>query len=203
MALISCPECGKEVSDQAPTCPNCGAPIARPVPPPPPVHAAAPVAPPPPAKKKTSKFTLGCAVVLGFILLLYIIGLIAQGPKSDRPAASSPEATEPPPTPEKTPLENVEMVDFTWNKDGFGSVMVAKFVLRNNNDFPVKDIKIKCTHYAKSGTVIDSNTRVVYDVIKAKSRKTINDFNMGFIHNQVDTSSCQVVSIEEMPPGAP
>ena len=28
MALISCPDCEKEVSDRAPTCPNCGAPIA-------------------------------------------------------------------------------------------------------------------------------------------------------------------------------
>ena len=28
MALINCPECGKEVSDKAPTCPNCGVPIA-------------------------------------------------------------------------------------------------------------------------------------------------------------------------------
>lgn len=27
MALIQCPECGKKVSDKAPTCPNCGAPI--------------------------------------------------------------------------------------------------------------------------------------------------------------------------------
>lgn len=24
MALIKCPECGKEVSDRAPACPNCG-----------------------------------------------------------------------------------------------------------------------------------------------------------------------------------
>lgn len=24
MALINCPECGKEVSDTAPRCPNCG-----------------------------------------------------------------------------------------------------------------------------------------------------------------------------------
>ena len=24
MALINCPECGKEVSDKADTCPNCG-----------------------------------------------------------------------------------------------------------------------------------------------------------------------------------
>jgi len=28
MALIQCPECSKEVSDKAPTCPKCGAPIA-------------------------------------------------------------------------------------------------------------------------------------------------------------------------------
>ncbi|TVQ74116.1 MAG: zinc ribbon domain-containing protein [Chromatiaceae bacterium] len=28
MALIECPECGREVSDKAPTCPGCGAPIA-------------------------------------------------------------------------------------------------------------------------------------------------------------------------------
>lgn len=28
MALINCAECGKEVSDRAPICPHCGAPIA-------------------------------------------------------------------------------------------------------------------------------------------------------------------------------
>ena len=29
MALIICPECGKEISDQASACPNCGAPVAK------------------------------------------------------------------------------------------------------------------------------------------------------------------------------
>lgn len=28
MALITCPDCQKQVSDQAPACPNCGRPIA-------------------------------------------------------------------------------------------------------------------------------------------------------------------------------
>ncbi|WP_300616849.1 hypothetical protein [Dokdonella sp.] len=28
MALIPCPECRKEVSDKAPSCPNCGCPFA-------------------------------------------------------------------------------------------------------------------------------------------------------------------------------
>lgn len=27
MALIKCPDCGNEVSEQAPTCPNCGRPL--------------------------------------------------------------------------------------------------------------------------------------------------------------------------------
>ena len=29
MALINCPECGKEISDQAVSCPNCGLPIKK------------------------------------------------------------------------------------------------------------------------------------------------------------------------------
>lgn len=29
MALINCPECGKEISDQAISCPNCGTPINK------------------------------------------------------------------------------------------------------------------------------------------------------------------------------
>jgi len=29
MALIKCPDCGKEVSGSAPACPNCGRPLTR------------------------------------------------------------------------------------------------------------------------------------------------------------------------------
>lgn len=28
MALITCPECGKQISDKAKTCPNCGCPVS-------------------------------------------------------------------------------------------------------------------------------------------------------------------------------
>lgn len=34
MALIRCPDCGREVSDAAPACPQCGRPSAQPAPPP-------------------------------------------------------------------------------------------------------------------------------------------------------------------------
>lgn len=29
MALIKCPECGKEISDKASACPNCGCPLSE------------------------------------------------------------------------------------------------------------------------------------------------------------------------------
>lgn len=32
MALMSCPECGKEISDAAQACPHCGHPIQEPQP---------------------------------------------------------------------------------------------------------------------------------------------------------------------------
>ena len=32
MALINCPECGKEISDRAVACPNCGCPVQKIIP---------------------------------------------------------------------------------------------------------------------------------------------------------------------------
>ena len=29
MALMQCPECGKEISDQVPACPHCGFPVQK------------------------------------------------------------------------------------------------------------------------------------------------------------------------------
>jgi hypothetical protein len=62
MAMINCAECQHQVSDKAPTCPSCGAPVARmPVPP----AAGAPSSPQQEAKK-TSK---GSWVLLILIIM--------------------------------------------------------------------------------------------------------------------------------------
>jgi zinc-ribbon domain len=57
MALILCPACGKQVSEQAPTCPQCGQPIA------------APTAPPTPQKIVVEQPKSGGSGVLKRILL--------------------------------------------------------------------------------------------------------------------------------------
>jgi hypothetical protein len=93
-------------------------------------------------------------------------------------------------------LQNVEIVDWRWSKQGFGNVMIATFTFRNKNDFAVKDVEVTCRHYANSGTLIDRNVRTIFEVVTAKKSKTVRDFNMGFIHNQANKSSCEVTDFK-------
>ncbi len=75
MAIIKCPECGKEISDQAPGCPGCGFPIAAPAP-------AGPAAPVPPenpggpkrkGKKKLFLILAAVALVLAAAAVTVVI----------------------------------------------------------------------------------------------------------------------------------
>lgn len=69
MALINCPECGKGVSNSAPSCPNCGVPIAsaREA-----VAAGAPLTTVQGTSKKLKSHTLGSvvAIVVGVVWLM-------------------------------------------------------------------------------------------------------------------------------------
>jgi len=187
MSLINCPECSREVSQKAPSCPNCGAPIAASS-----IQTyTAPASPP--EKKNVSCLTAGCTI----LLVLFFIGLIAgECGKSGSSTSSSSYAPAPPPPPsrDESALQNVKLVDFSWSTGGFNSVMLATFVIKNDNDFPVKDITITCTHFAQSGTEIDSNTHTIYDVVKAKKKRTFREVNMGFIHSQAASSRCGIKS---------
>ena len=58
--------------------------------------------------------------------------------------------------------------------------------------FAVKDIEVRCVRVAASGTVIDSNTRVIYERFDAGKIKRIKEFNMGFINRQAKSTSCSI-----------
>lgn len=86
-------------------------------------------------------------------------------------------------------------LDFTWSKGGFDNVLLANFKIRNDNEFPIKDVTITCNYTAASGTELGSNTQTIYEVVKAKSTKSINNFNMGLIHSQTGGMRCEVTDI--------
>lgn len=92
----------------------------------------------------------------------------------------------------------LEIVGFEWKKEGFGSIMEADFSIRNNGTNDVKDIEIECTHYAESGTKIDSNSRTIYEIIKAGETKEFKAFNMGFIHSQAKRSVATITGATEL-----
>lgn len=67
MALIKCPDCGRDISDQAPACPHCGRPAAAGTP-------VAPTAAPSPEKAKTSAAAWGCLAIIVLVFVIVVIG---------------------------------------------------------------------------------------------------------------------------------
>lgn len=123
-------------------------------------------------------------IILGGLLLIGIINSPTDAPRKE-PIPKSPKDT-------KSDIASKLKLDFSWRKEGFGSVMEADFKITNNSEEDIKDIEIQCVHYAISGTKIDSNNRTIYEVIQANSKRSFKNFNMGFIHEQADSSSCYI-----------
>jgi len=93
-------------------------------------------------------------------------------------------------------IDNVSIRVITWEKSGFDNVMLATLEIKNNNDFPVKDILVECSVSAPSGTSLGSTQRTVYEAIPAKSSKTVRRFNMGLINTQASRGACGVRDVE-------
>jgi hypothetical protein len=94
---------------------------------------------------------------------------------------------------EDHPEEALLVKDFNWQAGGFGSVMeITSLTIRNDAPFAIKDFKLHCVHSGNSGTQIDENTRVQFEIVPANSERTFRNINMGFISSQVASSSCEI-----------
>jgi ribosomal protein L40E len=177
MAIAKCRECGAEVSDSAKTCPKCG--IAKPV-------------------KKTS---LLVKLLLG-LFVLGVIGQIIGGGSGSSGGGGSVATTPAAATPAKTPKEEafaaLEIKKLNWYKGGFDNVMLVDVKFQNNGKRNVKDIELECVHFSNSGTRIDSNKKVIYEVVPAGKPLSVKEFSMGFIHTQAATTNCTITDVVVM-----
>lgn len=96
MALKPCRECGKEVSDQAESCPHCG--IKNP-------GSVARSSPPPPAQPPSKKKRSGCLTVFGVCILLLVILTIIGSQSNKSSSPNSPGNTQSQPA--QSPSDNV------------------------------------------------------------------------------------------------
>jgi hypothetical protein len=92
----------------------------------------------------------------------------------------------------------VELVSSKYHKGGLDTIMLATLAVRNTTRHDVKDIAIDCDEYAASGTKIDHNKRIIYEIVKAGQTRTFTDFNMGFVHPQTNTVGCSVANYGEV-----
>jgi len=185
MALLSCPDCSHQISTSAVSCPHCGRPM-RSSPPALPISAH---------PKKRRSFV---SSFLAIILLIGLAGMFAnkcnQVLLTETSSTNLTSSAANPVSIKQQVREKFGIETWSWNKTPGGAFMEASFTITNSSSFDVKDITIRCQHSAKSGTKIDSNTRTIYDVIKAGQTKRFENFDMGFIHSQAVES---VASIED------
>lgn len=104
-------------------------------------------------------------------------------------------------SPEDFATSEARLVDFTWEKGGFGTVMMANFTVRNDSPVDVADPRIRCNHIAEDGVVLDQNAGTAYGVIKAHSTTRIANVNMGFLSGQTASSrhtktNCEIVTLK-------
>lgn len=93
------------------------------------------------------------------------------------------------------PERFVKIVDLSWERAFLGTIMELDLTIKNALRHPVKDIKFRCVHSAPSGTVIDTNERVIREVIEAGSTRSFRNINMGFMGAQVAQTDCSVVGV--------
>ncbi len=140
MALVKCPDCGKEHSDSAAACPNCGRPVKA-------VASVQPTAP-----KKNIGCGGGCLVLIVIGGILYAIG--SSGTNSSTGTIdSSPNAAEVDVGPQ------LELETWTWGEEY--SYAIAHGTVKNISGESLKNVQAVVSFYAKDGTFITSDDALI------------------------------------------
>jgi len=146
-------------------------------------------------QRPKAKWAAGTSAI-GLVVSFILFGMTVDQSRPHNLATAIEVKAEPQPAQLswKQKLANIRIGGFSWRHDGFGSVMIATFVIYNDNPGPIKDVVVTCVHAANSGTVIDSNRRTVYELIDPKSYFSVRDMNMGFINSQAERSNCKATN---------
>lgn len=142
-----------------------------------------------PVRRQTGK-TVALASVACFTAMAVVLG--ARTPAQPTVLAAAQVEPKPEKLSRSQMLANFRIRALSWHKDGFGTVMMASFVVHNDNPMPVRDIEITCGSSGPSGSLIDKNTRTVYEAVRGRSFLQVDKMNMGFIRSEATATKCVV-----------
>ena len=140
MALIKCPDCGKDVSDVAPSCPSCGRPISA--------HRPGQVSVRS-EKKKTSPVATGCLVLLLAAFGLWVVGNLFQSGNSSPGVINTPVPTGP----------QLELVKYTWQTEYGYAILEGQ--VTNISLQPLTNVAAVASFYDTNGGFITSSDALI------------------------------------------
>ena len=92
------------------------------------------------------------------------------------------------------PGDKVKVTIEKWRKPGSNNAGTADITVTNDNDFAVKEIRVKCDYMAKTGgRKIETDQRLSLTV-KAKTTKTFKKTKFPFIDTEASEGTCKVSS---------
>lgn len=95
---------------------------------------------------------------------------------------------------ETQPLDRLSIVRQTIRRAGLGSRAMATLVLRNANDYPVKDIGLRCAFSRIDGQGSTERVRTIDRTLKPKSREALPPTLIGHITVMAPKGKCSLVS---------
>jgi hypothetical protein len=136
---------------------------------------------------KTAAFCIAAALAF----------MLGSGPVSggELPSVSSDTVAAPAAPPQLTKeqkLANVRVENFSWKKGRSEPVMIARYVIYNDNPFPIKDVEMTCVHMSDNGTVIDTDRRTVAQLGKKTCAAVAHMDMVGSINSQAKWATCVV-----------
>lgn len=148
MPLVKCPDCGKDVSEIAPSCPNCGRPISR-------ASEATEV------KKKNNPLAIGCLVLLVATLGLLVIGTLTKGPESSSKGAKDGGRAS---TQGSSSEPQLELVKYAWHIEYGYAILEGQ--VKNISPQPLKNVTAVASFYdASDGFITSSNTLISFNPV--------------------------------------
>ncbi len=96
--------------------------------------------------------------------------------------------------PAASPLDGLSIVKQSIRRAGLGSRAMATLVLRNTNDYPVKDVAVRCAFKSRDGVISTERVRTIDRTIKPKSREALPPTLIGFITVLASDGKCSLVS---------
>ena len=124
------------------------------------------------------------ALVLGVPLLMHMVGIDKQHP-SDKMERRQIDP--------KQEVCSLMEVTASWDRSNIGTVL-GNFLVDNRSSYNVKDVKITCSFYAPSGTIVTVSAPTLYKIIPASSSESAV-LDIGVIHPQAATAYCRATDL--------